>query len=138
VTARRIASLRDVLETDPIALHVAIMDGLAIATLDDFLTTYALTVGEATRVVQIPERTLARRREAGCLDPQESDRLVRAVLMFSHATRVFNGDTAEARGWLSRPQRVLGGQVPLELAATAIGGQEVERALLRIEHGVFA
>jgi putative toxin-antitoxin system antitoxin component (TIGR02293 family) len=133
-----VSRLADVLHAEPLALHTAVMQGLAYDALEEFRRTFELTLSEAIRVVQIPERTLARRREAGRLHPQESDRLVRIARLFAQATRLFNGNTTEARAWLSRPQRVLGSAVPLELAATEIGAQEVERALLRIEHGVFA
>ncbi len=136
--AQPVSRLDDVLHAEPLALHTAVMQGLAYDALEDFRRTFALSLAEAIRVVQIPERTLARRRQAGRLQPQESDRLVRIARLFARATRLFNGDTSEARAWLSRPQRVLGNAVPLELAATEVGAQEVERALLRIEHGVFA
>jgi len=43
-----------------------------------------------------------------------------------------------ARQWLQRPLRELGGQTPLQLAATEPGSREVERVLGRIEHGIFA
>jgi len=45
---------------------------------------------------------------------------------------------AEAEAWLSRPNRILGGKTPNELLATDQGRLEVYRAILRIEHGVFA
>lgn len=43
-----------------------------------------------------------------------------------------------AREWLRRPLRELGGQTPLELAATEPGAREIERVLGRIDHGIFA
>jgi putative toxin-antitoxin system antitoxin component (TIGR02293 family) len=112
---------------------------VAVSALKRFQASFNFpTQAEVQRLVQIADATLARRRRAGRLDPVESDRLLRMARIFDLATTTFDGDTAEARGWLSRPQRVLGGAVPEELATTEVGAQEVERALLRIEHGVFA
>ena len=48
------------------------------------------------------------------------------------------GDAEAARGWLGKPQKVLGGAVPWDLARTELGAREIETAIGRIEHGVFA
>ena len=86
----------------------------------------------------ISERTLDRRlakRER--LKPQESDGIARLLRVLSHAFRVFE-DEALAEEWLRQPNPALGGEVPMTMAATDIGAREVEGALTRIEHGVFA
>jgi len=132
------ARIADFLTADPLAVHASIKQGFGFQALEDLQHTFNLTQSEVIHLVQIPERTLARRRVEGRLRPVESDRLLRIARLFDQAVTLFEGDTTEARGWLSRPQRVLGGAVPLELATTEVGAQEVERALLRIEHGVFA
>lgn len=40
--------------------------------------------------------------------------------------------------WLKRPQIGLGSKVPLALLATDPGRDQVEKLLLRIEHGVYS
>jgi putative toxin-antitoxin system antitoxin component (TIGR02293 family) len=47
-------------------------------------------------------------------------------------------DEANARQWLNRPLKVLGGLTPLALSATEPGAREVEQVLGRLEQGVFA
>jgi putative toxin-antitoxin system antitoxin component (TIGR02293 family) len=89
-------------------------------------------------VVQIPQRTLTRRKKEGRLKPDESDRVLRAGRVFGRAIELFGGDATAARRWLSTPQAVLGGAVPLDLAKTEVGSREVEAAIGRIEHGVFS
>ena len=51
---------------------------------------------------------------------------------------LFDGDVAAAQRWLSSPQPVLGGAIPLEMAGTAEGAREIEAAINRLEHGVFS
>ena len=124
--------------TDALTLHSAVKRGVPYGALRQFQTAFGLNQATVRRLVQISESTLARRRARGRLESAESDRLLRMTRIFDLAVATFDGDVAEARGWLSRPQRVLGGARPEELATTEVGAQEVERALLRIEHAVFA
>ena len=93
---------------------------------------------EMAELVQIRPRTLDRRKKEGRLHPEESDRLLRASRVFGRAIALFEGDVEGALGWLSSPQRALGGAVPLEMARTEIGAGEVEDLIGRLEHGVFA
>jgi putative toxin-antitoxin system antitoxin component (TIGR02293 family) len=79
---------------------------------------------------------LARRQQEGKLTPEESDRLLRASRVFTRALELFEGDAAAALSWLSEPQVALGGIVPLEIADTEIGANEVESLIGRLEHGI--
>jgi putative toxin-antitoxin system antitoxin component (TIGR02293 family) len=62
----------------------------------------------------------------------------RRTQISARALGLFDGDVAAARQWLSNPQPVLGGAIPLEMARTAHGAREVEDAISRLEHGVFS
>lgn len=81
--------------------------------------------------------TLHRRKAAGRLTSDESDKIVRFARLLGQATKVFGG-AGEAREWLKTPQRGLGGAVPLDYAQTEAGAREVEQLLGRIDYGVYA
>ncbi len=85
----------------------------------------------------ISRSTLQRRKSAGRLSPDESDKVMRFSQLLEHATKVF-GDVDRARAWLKHPQRGLGGAVPLDYAETEIGAREVDRLLGRIDYGVYS
>ena len=87
-------------------------------------------------LTQIPLRTLTRRRGTGKLDPVESDRLLRASRIFGRALELFEGDDDAARAWLTSEQPALGGLVPLAVAESEVGANEVERLIGRLEHGL--
>jgi putative toxin-antitoxin system antitoxin component (TIGR02293 family) len=87
-------------------------------------------------LAQITPRTLARRKEQGRLDPEESDRLMRVARIFGQAMELFGGHAAKAADWLSRPLRALGQKIPLEFAKTDVGAQELEHIIGRIQHGI--
>jgi len=110
--------------------------GVAFREFEQLRAKLGVSTQVLAAVVGISERTLARRKQEGRLQPDESDRLYRIVRLYARALEVL-GDPA-AREWLTRPKRFLGGKTPLEFSDTEIGAYEVDQALGRLEHGVFA
>lgn len=86
------------------------------------------------RFVNTNERTAQRRKEQGVLTPEESDRVARMARVTQRAVEAF-GDQAQAREWLTRPNRALQGFAPLALLVTDAGAALVTDELGRIEHG---
>ena len=113
-----------------------VRQGLRYSAFERFRRNTALSQQILADVAAIPERTLARRREAGRLEPDESDRLVRASRVVARALELFEGDTDAARVWLTKPRRALGDHTPLDFARTDAGAIEVENLIGRLEHGV--
>jgi putative toxin-antitoxin system antitoxin component (TIGR02293 family) len=93
---------------------------------------------ELAAIIEIPERTLARRRVAGRLGRDESERLLRLARVVASSTRLFEGDIDAALTWLKTPQKALSHNTPLSYARFEIGAREVEDLIGRIEHGVFS
>ena len=73
-------------------------------------------------------------RAQGRLARYESDRLYRLARVVALAKRHIGDEEAAAR-WLRRPNRALGGNVPLELLDTELGARAVENVLGRIAFG---
>ena len=111
--------------------------GLRFSALETFQRRSGLSTADLADAVVITARTLVRRKEQGRLEPEESDRLLRVARVFAKALELFEGDAAQARGWLSVPHRGLGGERPLVLARTDLGAREVEALADRLEHGVL-
>lgn len=111
--------------------------GLPYDAVERFQRNVGLRTEDLARLVQIPVRTLARRREEGRLTAEESDRLVRASRVYGKALALFEGDLDAARAWLSAPAPALANRAPVEVAATDVGAREVENLIGRLEHGVF-
>ena len=51
-------------------------------------------------IIGIPERTLARRKAVGKLEPDESERLLRVSNLFEKSVELFEGDVTAAVNWL--------------------------------------
>jgi putative toxin-antitoxin system antitoxin component (TIGR02293 family) len=126
------------LETfDSVRLLRSVERGLPYRAFERLVANTSLSSDAALVLVNIPQRTLTRRKREGRFHQDESDRLVRASRIFAHALSLFEGDRDAAKHWLSAPQKALGGAVPLLLARTELGALEVERLIGRLEHGVF-
>ena len=121
---------------DPLKLAADVKKGFLYRALERFQKNTALSTKDLSEVVQIRVRTLIRRKEQGRLQPDESDRLLRASRIFGRALELFEGDVEEARRWLSAPQAALGGSPPLVVLTTDVGAREVENLIGRLEHGI--
>src|SRR5881227_1368049 len=119
----------------PTELIRQIQKGLRFSELETLQNSIDLPFEQLAAKLSISRSTLQRRKAAGRLSPDESDRVMRYSRLLEHATNVF-GDVNKARAWLKFPQRGLGGAVPLDYAETEIGAREVENLLGRIDYGV--
>lgn len=119
------------------ALIDALKGGLPASRVDALTDTLGLPASRVADVLSIPTSTLNRRRKAGRLDRDESERAYRLARLVDRAADVF-GSVENGVEWLKRPQFVLGGATPLLFADTEPGAREVEHVLGRIEHGVVA
>lgn len=123
---------------DPHDLLRAVRRGLSYRTFERFRRNTALPFERVLALIDIPRRTMTRRKREGRFLPDESDRLLRASRLFGKALELFEGERDAATEWLTTAQRALGGSVPLDLAKSEVGALEVERLIGRLEHGVFS
>lgn len=130
------AALLGLRRYDSLYLVDQIQRGLSYSAFARFQRNTGLPNPVLSALVEIPERTLARRKETGRLQPDESDRLARAARLFARALELFEGDVDAARVWLLSPRPALDGRKPLEFARSDIGAIEVENLIGRLEHGI--
>jgi putative toxin-antitoxin system antitoxin component (TIGR02293 family) len=119
-------------------VHRTILSGLPARGVTDLQAATDLPLHQLLDVIRLPASTFARRKRAGKLSPDESERVYRLAGVFESAIRLFEGDVPAAREWLTRPCRGLGGATPIELTKTEVGARAVEDLIGRLEHGVFA
>jgi putative toxin-antitoxin system antitoxin component (TIGR02293 family) len=113
-------------------------EGIALPHLRALPPEHALSFERIADLIDIPRRTMTRRKREGRFLPDESDRLLRASRLLGKTLELFEGDMDAAGGWLTTAQPGLGGSVPLDIARSELGAREVERLVSRLEHGVFS
>jgi len=111
-------------------LRSAIREGFPKEVVDSVMDSAGLTLKDLSRSLNLSPRSLQRRGQQGRLARHESDRVYRLARMVELA-RHYIGDKDSAARWLKRPNRALGGSVPLELMDTEPGARAVENVLGR-------
>lgn len=132
------ASLLGLKTYDSAGLHQRVKAGLSFAAVEHLIKALDIPTPALAEALHISPRTFQRRKEAGRLMPDESDRVVRLSRILGKALELFEGDIEGTRSWLTAPLPALGNVSPLELAQTEPGAGEVEALIGRLEHGVFA
>ena len=130
------AALLGFRSSEPLELNEMVRKGFRYSAFVRFQRNTHLSLKTLSDLTRIRSRTLTRRRQQGKLDPEESDRLLRASRVFGRALELFEGDDEAARVWLSTEQPALGGLAPLELAKSEVGAKEVEDLIGRLEYGI--
>ena len=111
--------------------------GLPYSAFERLQRNTGLSTETLLELLQIPRRTLTRRKSAGRLSAEESDRLVRLARVYGRTLHFFEGDAEAATGWLEDAQLAFDGVSPMEMIKTDVGALEVERLIGQLEHGVF-
>ena len=114
-----------------------IQKGFPFRELQMLQNTIDMPLEQLAAKLLISRSTLQRRKAAGRLSPDESDKVMRFSRLLAQATD-FYGNIDKARAWLKHPQRGLGGAIPLDYAETEIGAKEVEKLLGRMKYGVYS
>jgi len=121
----------------PTALIRQIQKGLRFTELETLQHSLDMPFEQLAAKLSISRSTLQRRKHAGRLSPDESDKVIRYLRLLNQAADYF-GDVEKARAWLKHPQYGLGGAVPLDYATTEAGAREVENLLGRMKYGVYS
>ncbi len=111
--------------------------GLPYASLAAVSTAFAIAAKDLGQILDLPPRTLARRKKERRLHADESDRLLRLGRVAALAEEIL-GSREKATLWLHAGNPALGGGSPLRRLDSDLGARQVEDLLVRIAHGVYS
>ncbi len=114
-----------------------VRQGIPASAIDAVMNVLEISQLELCKTLNIPIRTLVRRKKEGLLTPEESEKLHRLARVTERSVEVFESIDL-ALDWLKIPNGSLEGATPLSLLDTDLGSQSVMDILGRIEHGVFS
>jgi putative toxin-antitoxin system antitoxin component (TIGR02293 family) len=127
----------DAPEEGALRLSSSIRAGLAPNVWSE-LRRVGFSTPEIASVVGVSEKTISRKQRGHePLDVAEGDRTMRLAQVTLETAQAF-GALDKAMRWLRKPNRVLGGEKPIELIATEPGTAMVRRVLGTIEYGGVA
>jgi putative toxin-antitoxin system antitoxin component (TIGR02293 family) len=136
--APRLGKVFGLKSMDVHSLMNVVDSGLSWASVRKFLDLTKLTQQELSAYLNLPERTFARRREAGAFDRRESEQLLRLAEIWEAALDLFEGDAARTHSWLTTPAFGLGNVRPIVFAKSEFGAREVRNLIGRVVDGVFS
>jgi putative toxin-antitoxin system antitoxin component (TIGR02293 family) len=114
-----------------LALADRLAAGLPVAAVDG-LAPILRRIGSEAMYRIISEPTLRRARKANALlNREHSERLYEFGRVVDQAARIFHGDIDAVVRFLSRPNPVLDGRTPFEVACLSSAGAELVADLLR-------
>ena len=111
--------------------------GLPYASHDAVSSAYAISASDLGKILDLPPRTIARRKKERRLHADESDRLMRLGRIAALAEEAL-GTREKATRWLHEPNAALGNEIPLRHLDSDLGARQVEDVLVRISHGVYS
>ena len=124
---------------DAPSLIRAVTAGLSWSAVKKFLGATGLPQQELAHYLDIPERTFARRREAGAFARRESEQLLRLAEIWDAALELFDGDAARTHSWLTSKRRLsFGGARAIDYVKNEFGAREVRALIGRLEDGVIS
>lgn len=119
----------------PTARISQVRAGFPADVLTEIPDILKLQKGEVFKVVGLPPSTASKFiREHKLLDQSTSERVDRLADVFALASDTL-GDADTAADWLGSSNFALGGERPIDLLDTALGGEQVRRALGNIRYG---
>jgi putative toxin-antitoxin system antitoxin component (TIGR02293 family) len=126
VLGRRLDNLHD--------LRNAVVHGLPKRSVSHVAKAVSLEPNQQRKLIHriVPEATYKRRRDR--LSPAESEKTERMARVAAMAFEIWGEE--DGRAFLSSPHPMLGGETPLEAAATDLGTREVEAILRALEFGL--
>ena len=116
-----------------VELAQAVTSGLPGAVVQALAANVAPADAHARRRVAALVMSSASLKRRARLSPAASERAERLARIVALAGQAL-GDVSEAQVWLNAPHPLLGGNRPIDVAATDLGARQVERILHNVEH----
>lgn len=110
--------------------------GIPVNVIEKIASYLDISVNELMIYLRISRSTWHRRKKAGKLDFNLSDKVFQLSKLLEYAEGVF-GSMEKVRLWFKFPSIVFENLRPIELVSSLSGINLINDELIRIEHGVY-
>lgn len=114
----------------------AVREGLSFDAFEDLREALELSYDELAALLEIPRRTLTKRKSDGVFTSNESNAISRVARVYREALTFFEEPT-RTRRWMKTPLPTLHGSPPLDLLDTDPGAQVVSELIQQLFWGIY-
>ncbi|MEO8151410.1 MAG: antitoxin Xre/MbcA/ParS toxin-binding domain-containing protein [Bacteroidia bacterium] len=114
-----------------------IRKGLPMGILNKLAMLMSFKPKDVAPIINVSERTLQRYVPSKLLDKETSLKTIQLASLYENGVQLF-GSVERFNEWMNAEILALGQKKPIEFIDTSVGINEVQKILVRIQHGVYS
>ncbi|MDA3939338.1 MAG: DUF2384 domain-containing protein [Spirochaetia bacterium] len=123
-------------QTETVQVIKSLELGIPTTAIEEIASYLDIPINKLMEHLHISLSTWHRRKKAGKLDFDLSDKILQISKLLEYAENVF-GNSEKVRLWFKMSSIVFENRLPVELIGSLSGINLISDELIRIEHGVF-
>ncbi len=117
-------------------MHV-VREGVSKKDLEILKSKTNMDYTSLAKALSVTRATLINKKQGERFNPSLSERIVSLADLYSFGFEIFE-DEALFNSWMQKPNKALGGEIPLEVIDNQFGREEVKNVIGRIAYGVYS
>jgi putative toxin-antitoxin system antitoxin component (TIGR02293 family) len=117
-------------------MHV-VREGVSKKDLEILKSKTKMDYTSLAKALSVTRATLINKKEVEKFNSSLSERIVGLADLYSFGFEVFE-DEALFNNWMQKPNKALGGEIPLDIIDNQFGREEVKNVIGRIAYGVYS
>lgn len=119
------------------ALATIMEKGLPYRHVETFRRNMGYSTRFTANILRVNLKTMLRRREKQCLEPEEAAKLLSVANVMGKALEYWGGNAVKTRKWLAKPLPGLYNKKPIDLIrGGSLLTREVENLIVRLYDGI--
>lgn len=117
-------------------MHV-VREGVSKKDLEILKSKTKMDYTSLAKALSVTRATLINKKKVEKFNPSLSERIIGLADLYSFGFEVFE-DEALFNNWMQKPNKALGGEIPLDIIDNQFGREEVKNVIGRIAYGVYS
>ena len=117
-------------------MHV-VREGVSKKDLEILKAKTNMDYTSLAKALSVTRATLINKKGSERFNPSLSERIVSLADIYSFGFEIFE-DEALFNQWMQKPNKALGGEIPLDVIDNQFGREEVKNVIGRIAYGVYS
>ncbi|MEO7317217.1 MAG: antitoxin Xre/MbcA/ParS toxin-binding domain-containing protein [Ginsengibacter sp.] len=117
-------------------MHV-VREGVSKKDLEMLKTKAKMDYTSLAKALSVTRATLINKKRGERFNPGLSEKIVGLADLYSYGFEVFEDEEAFTK-WMQKPNKALGGEIPVDVIDNQFGREEIKNVLGRIAYGVYS